>query len=185
MRITRTLQRAALGAGALALAAGLAACGSGSDGSMDDGAAKDGSSAMATSDGGGDMGMSSEGSMASDGGDGMGSDMGGAAAGDMAMSSARGTFEGAGGKSVQGEVSIEDGTLTLSGFSSDEGPDLHLYLAKGDDEKAVGSGMELGAVSYDEAEQTFDVGGIDLSQYDHVVVHCDKARAVFGSAALS
>jgi hypothetical protein len=166
MRITRTLQRAALGAGALALAAGLAACGSGSDGSMDDGSAKDGTSAMQTSDGGGA---------------GMGSDGGG----DMAMSSAHGTFAGANGKSVEGEVSIRDGKLMLTGFSSDEGPDLHLYLAKGDDEAAVGSGMELGDVSYDTAEQTFSVQGVDLSQYDHVIVHCDKAKAVFGSAALS
>lgn len=175
MRITRTLQRAALGAGALALAAGLAACGSGSGGSMDDGAAKDGSSAMGTSDGGGDAGM------ASDGGGDMSSDMGG----DMAMSMAHGSFAGANGKSVAGKVSIEDGKLMLSGFSSDEGPDLHLYLAKGDDEAAVGSGMELGDVAYDAAEQTFSVEGVDLSQYDHVVVHCDKAKAVFGSAALS
>ncbi|UQN29426.1 DM13 domain-containing protein [Brachybacterium kimchii] len=171
MRITRTLQRAALGAGALALAAGLAACGSGSGGSMDDGAAKDGSSAMGTSDGGGDAGMASDG----------GGDMGG----DMAMSMAHGSFAGANGKSVAGKVSIEDGKLMLSGFSSDEGPDLHLYLAKGDDEAAVGSGMELGDVAYDSAEQTFSVEGVDLSQYDHVVVHCDKAKAVFGSAALS
>ncbi|WP_227487948.1 DM13 domain-containing protein [Brachybacterium subflavum] len=175
MRITRTLQRAALGAGALALAAGLAACGSGSGGSMDDGAAKDGSSAMESSDGGGDAGM------ASDGGGDMSSDMGG----DMAMSMAHGSFAGANGKSVAGTVSIEDGKLMLSGFSSDEGPDLHLYLAKGDDEAAVGSGMELGDVAYDSAEQTFSVEGVDLSQYDHVVVHCDKAKAVFGSAALS
>ncbi|UEJ82011.1 DM13 domain-containing protein [Brachybacterium halotolerans subsp. kimchii] len=179
MRITRTLQRAALGAGALALAAGLAACGSGSGGSMDDGAAKDGSSSMQTSDGGGDAGMTSDG-----GGD-MSGDMGSDMGGDMAMSMAHGTFAGANGKSVAGKVSIEDGKLMLTGFSSDQGPDLHLYLAEGDDEDAVDSGMELGDVAYDSAEQTFSVEGVDLSQYDHVVVHCDKAKAVFGSAALS
>lgn len=96
-----------------------------------------------------------------------------------------GAFAGANDKSVSGMVTIDADTLSLTEFSSDEGPDLHLYLTSGDDEAAVTAGTELGKVAWDEAEQSFPLDGMDLSQVDHVVVHCDKAKAVFGSAPLS
>lgn len=102
-----------------------------------------------------------------------------------AMAMSEGTFQGANGKAVAGTATIEDDTLTLTEFSSDEGPDLHLYLTSGDDEGAIAEGMELGTVAWDEAEQTFPLEGADVSGFDHVVVHCDKAKAVFGSAPLS
>ena len=95
-----------------------------------------------------------------------------------------GTFAGLNDKTVEGTVTVEDGTVTLSGFSSDEGPDLHLYLAKGTDEAAVEAGTELGDVAYDEASQTFSLEGVDVEGYTDVVVHCDKAKAVFGAATL-
>ena len=96
-----------------------------------------------------------------------------------------GAFAGLNGKSVAGTVTIEGGMVTLARFSSDEGPDLHLYLANGTDEAAVSSGEQLGAVAADKASQTFAVRGGDASKYTDVVVHCDKAKAVFGSAPLS
>lgn len=96
-----------------------------------------------------------------------------------------GTFAGLNGKKAAGTVTVADGKVTLSGFSSDEGPDLHLYLTNGDDEAAVTAGKTLGEVSYDTASQTFDLGDIDASTFDTVVVHCDKAKAVFGAAGLS
>ncbi len=96
-----------------------------------------------------------------------------------------GTFTGLNGKKVAGAVTISSGTITLSGFSSDEGPDLHLYLANGTDEAAVTAGKEVEGVAYDQADQTFSLKGIDASQYKNVVVHCDKAKATFGAAALS
>lgn len=95
-----------------------------------------------------------------------------------------GTFAGLNGKKVAGTATIADGKVTLSGFASDEGPDLHLYLTKGSDEAAVASGKTLGKVSYDAASQTFELGNIDASGYDTVVVHCDKAKAVFGAAVV-
>ena len=95
-----------------------------------------------------------------------------------------GSFAGLNDKTVEGTVAVEDGTVTLSGFSSDEGPDLHLYLAKGTDEAAVEAGTELGDVAYDEASQTFSLEGVDVEGYTDVVVHCDKAKAVFGAATL-
>ncbi|MFD6177764.1 MULTISPECIES: DM13 domain-containing protein [unclassified Isoptericola] len=98
-----------------------------------------------------------------------------------------GTFAGMNGKAVEGMVMIEGDTVTLSGFSSDEGPDLHLYLAKGTDEAAVSAGTELGEVAFDEASQTFTLDGLegmDPADFTDVVVHCDKAKAVFGAATL-
>lgn len=96
-----------------------------------------------------------------------------------------GTFSGLNDKKVAGTVTISGGTITLSGFSSDEGPDLHLYLANGTDEAAVGAGKEIEGVAYDQANQTFQLNGVDASAFKDVVVHCDKAKAVFGAASLS
>jgi hypothetical protein len=113
---------------------------------------------------------------------------GGAMKHDDAMdkgASRTGSFAGLNGKKVSGTVTVADGKVTLSGFSSDEGPDLHLYLTNGDDEAAVSAGKTLGKVSYDTASQSFELGSIDAGTYDTVVVHCDKAKAVFGAAGLS
>lgn len=96
-----------------------------------------------------------------------------------------GTFTGVNGKHVTGTVSIADGQLTLSGFSSDEGPDLHLYLANGTDENAIVAGKQLGSIVYDKASQTFTLNGVDTAQYTTVAIHCDKAKATFGAATLS
>lgn len=102
-----------------------------------------------------------------------------------AMMTRTGTFTGANGKNVAGMVKVSDSDITLSGFSSDEGPDLHVYLTNGTDEAAVMAGKEISAVKYDEASQSFMVDGADLSSYTTVVIHCDKAHAVFGTATLS
>ncbi|MEU2201528.1 DM13 domain-containing protein [Isoptericola sp. NPDC019482] len=100
-----------------------------------------------------------------------------------------GSFAGMNDKSVEGTVTVEGDTVTLEGFSSDEGPDLHLYLAKGTDEAAVEAGTELGEVAFDEASQTFTLDEMAAESmadggYTDVVVHCDKAKAVFGAATL-
>lgn len=108
----------------------------------------------------------------------------GSSADPMAMAT-MGDFAGLNGKSVSGTVSIEDGTITLSDFSSDEGPDLHIYLTNGTDEAAVGAGMQVDAVAFDKASQTFTLKDADVSAYTYVVIHCDKAKAVFGAAELS
>ena len=104
---------------------------------------------------------------------------------DSMAKSRAGTFAGLNGKKVAGTVTVAGGKVTLSGFSSDEGPDLHLYLTNGTDEAAVTAGKTLGKVSYDTASQTYELSGIDAGAYDTVVVHCDKAKAVFGAAPLA
>ncbi|GAB6859454.1 DM13 domain-containing protein [Microbacterium xylanilyticum] len=96
-----------------------------------------------------------------------------------------GTFMGLNGKSVKGTVTISGSELTLAGFSSDEGPDLHVYLTNGTDEAAVSAGMQIDPVAFDKDSQSFMLNGVDTSKYTDVVIHCDKAKAVFGAAPLS
>lgn len=103
----------------------------------------------------------------------------------MEMAEKTGTFAGLNEKTVSGAVTVTDDEIALSGFSSDEGPDLHVYLTNGTDEAAVSEGMLVDAVSYDTATQTFTLDGVDTSEYSYVVIHCDKAKAVFGAAELS
>ena len=109
----------------------------------------------------------------------------GASTTEMKMSEKTGTFMGLNEKKVSGTVTVSADEVALSGFSSDEGPDLHVYLTNGTDEAAVSAGMLVDAVSFDTATQTFMLDGIDTSEYSYVVIHCDKAKAVFGAAELS
>ncbi|GAA2230102.1 hypothetical protein GCM10010413_29190 [Promicromonospora sukumoe] len=104
---------------------------------------------------------------------------------DMAADPRTGTFEGLNDKSVAGTVEVSGTEVVLSGYSSDEGPDLHVYLTNGTDEAAVAAGTEIDVVAFDEASQTFALDGVDVAGYDTVVIHCDKAKAVFGAAALA
>ncbi|MGH3690014.1 MAG: DM13 domain-containing protein [Microbacterium sp.] len=103
----------------------------------------------------------------------------------MTMTEKTGEFMGLNEKKVAGTVTVTDDEIALSGFSSDEGPDLHVYLTNGTDEAAVTAGMLVDAVSFDTATQTFTLDGVDTSKYSYVVIHCDKAKAVFGAAELS
>lgn len=95
-----------------------------------------------------------------------------------------GTFSGLNDKKVAGTVTIDGSDIVLSGFSSDEGPDLHIYLTNGTDEAAVTAGTQVDAVAYDKASQTFTLKGVDAASFTDVVIHCDKAKAVFGAATL-
>lgn len=96
-----------------------------------------------------------------------------------------GDFSGLNDKQVSGSVTVTEDELALSGFSSDEGPDLHVYLTNGTDEAAVSAGTMVDAVTFDMASQTFELEGIDVADFTYVVIHCDKAKAVFGAAELS
>lgn len=97
-----------------------------------------------------------------------------------------GTFAGLNGKKVSGTARLAGSTLTLTGYSSDQGPDLHVYLTHGTSENDVSTGIEISKVASDQMSQTFTLpSGADASMYSYVVIHCDKAKAVFGAAPLS
>lgn len=165
--------KALVGTGVLALALTLSACGAGDDsGQGSDSSTSEES--MTDDQSMTDEGATDDESMSDD-----------ESMTDEAMMGGTGTFAGLNDKNVGGTVTVEGNTVTLAGFSSDEGPDLHLYLANGSDEAAVTAGVELGTVAFDEAAQTFTVeSGVDVADYTDVVVHCDKAKAVFGAAEL-
>lgn len=103
----------------------------------------------------------------------------------QSASTRTGTFGGLNDKHVAGTATVTNAQIALSGFSSDAGPDLHIYLANGTDEKAVAAGKEVGSIAFDKASQTFSTIGVDTSSYTTVVIHCDKAKAVFGAATLT
>lgn len=101
-----------------------------------------------------------------------------------AMSTA--AFESMNGKKVMGTARIDGAKIELTGYSSDEGPDLHLYLTNGTSETDVKGGVRLGTIAFDKATQSFSLpSGTSASSYKYLVVHCDKAQAVFGAAALA
>lgn len=102
-----------------------------------------------------------------------------------ASSAARmGHFTGLNGKHVGGTATVTGTNLEFADFSSDEGPDLHVYLTKGSAESDVAAGKEIAAIKFDQAMQSFPLTGIDTMGYTTVVIHCDKAKAVFGAASL-
>ncbi|MDR4534528.1 DM13 domain-containing protein [Glutamicibacter sp. PS] len=96
-----------------------------------------------------------------------------------------GMFEGVGGKMVTGTAELSGSKLILKDFASDEAPDLHVYLTNGSTEADVEAGMELGKVRYDQAMQEFALDEMQAGMYNTVVIHCDKAKTVYGAASLS
>lgn len=82
---------------------------------------------------------------------------------------------------VEGMATIKGDKLMLEAFKSSKGPDLHVYLTKDNDIK---SGMKVDKVDYDKAEQTFNLKGIDVKEYNTVTIYCDKAHVIFGKAEL-
>ncbi|MBC1210223.1 DM13 domain-containing protein [Listeria booriae] len=94
----------------------------------------------------------------------------------------QGSFAGVGKHKVSGMATIKDNKLMLTNFVTDEGPDLHVYLVKGDDVK---NGVEVSAIDLKDKTQTFDVSDKDLTEYDNVVIYCEKAHETFGQAPVS
>lgn len=82
--------------------------------------------------------------------------------------------------------------LRLSDFTTSNGPDVHVLLARAED-KALESevvqggldGVELGALKGNEGDQNYDLPtATDLNKYQAVVIYCERFHAVFGVAKL-
>ncbi|MFF2910803.1 DM13 domain-containing protein [Paenibacillus sp. NPDC057934] len=99
-----------------------------------------------------------------------------------AMVTKTGMLSGSNKQISEGNVEIKDGKVMLTNFKTSKGPDLHIYLTKGKD---VQMGKSLGKIDLEKSEQTFDLAGANLNDYDSVVIYCDKAHVVFGTADLS
>lgn len=94
----------------------------------------------------------------------------------------RGKFQTAGGKR----------DLRLTGFSTSNGPDVHVVLVQSADEslkqqfvKGQLNSIELGQLKANQGDQNYDLpDSADLSRYDTVVIYCVRFRVIFGAAKL-
>jgi hypothetical protein len=90
-------------------------------------------------------------------------------------------------KNVDGKL-----LLRLTNFSTSNGPDVHVVLARGDDQslqqeivKSQLDNLELGTLKGNKGDQNYDVpASADLEKYNAVVIYCERFHAVFGVAKL-
>jgi hypothetical protein len=80
--------------------------------------------------------------------------------------------------------------LRLTDFTTSNGPDVHVVLARaGDpalDQKIVKGNLdyvELGKLKGNQGDQNYDIpAAVDLQKYTAVVIYCERFNAVFGVA---
>jgi hypothetical protein len=85
-----------------------------------------------------------------------------------------------------------DGTrvLRLTGFSTSNGPDVHVYMVASDDAKDVATVqqagfIDLGVIKGNLGDQNYTLGGdLDLAKYRAVSIWCKRFSVNFGAAAL-
>ena len=97
----------------------------------------------------------------------------------------QGTLTGV-GHSVSGTVKIYDDAgkkvVTLDPFSSQNGPDLKVYLST--DENAA-QYINLGPLKSTTGKQSYEVTGMpDLEKYKFILVWCEQFSVLFGKAEL-
>jgi Electron transfer DM13 len=82
--------------------------------------------------------------------------------------------------------------LRLTNFSTSNGPDVHVLLARSDDQnlkqeivKGQLDSIELGSLKGNQGDQNYDLpASVDLQKYDAAVIYCERFHAVFGTAKL-
>ena len=82
--------------------------------------------------------------------------------------------------------------LRLTDFTTSNGPDVHVVLARGDDE-ALGQNIvtgqfdyvELGVLKGNQGDQDYNLpASVDLKKYNAVVVYCERFHTIFGVGGL-
>ena len=82
--------------------------------------------------------------------------------------------------------------LRLTDFSTSNGPDVHVLLARSDDKsltqeivKGQLDSVELGSLKGNQGDQNYDLpSSVDLQEYNAAVIYCERFHAVFGVARL-
>jgi hypothetical protein len=82
--------------------------------------------------------------------------------------------------------------LRLTDFTTSNGPDVHVVLARSDNQglqeeivKGNLDSVELGALKGNQGDQNYDVPSTaDLNKYNAVVIYCERFHAIFGLARL-
>lgn len=90
------------------------------------------------------------------------------------------------GHTVSGTVTVyENGstkTVVLDPFSSQNGPDLKVYLSK---DMNASSYLSLGALKSTSGKQSYEIpGNPDITDYNYVLVWCEQFTVVFGRAEI-
>lgn len=101
-----------------------------------------------------------------------------------------GDFEGADGHDAQGKASLielADGgqVLTFDDFEVTQGPDLRVYLVRGDSVSGDNF-IDLGSLKAEKGRFQYELDDkVDVSEYTHVVVWCRAFSTAFGRAPLA
>jgi len=82
--------------------------------------------------------------------------------------------------------------LRLTDFTTSNGPDVHVILARSDDKdldqeivKDNLDSVELGALKGNQGDQNYDLPATaDPTKYSAVVIYCERFHAIFGLAKL-
>jgi hypothetical protein len=82
--------------------------------------------------------------------------------------------------------------LRLTDFSTSNGPDVHVVLARRDEAnltreivKGQLDRVELGSLKGNQGDQNYDLpASVDLRKYNAAVIYCERFHAVFGLARL-
>ncbi|MCX6181253.1 MAG: DM13 domain-containing protein [Bacteroidetes bacterium] len=98
-----------------------------------------------------------------------------------------------GGYNIYGTATLTNnaGALTLSfdkDFSTVGGPDLHVYLAKNNASPtaAGNTNLEVGKLKSNSGEQSYTIPpGINIEDYDNVLIHCKGGNHFWGGGTLS
>ncbi|WAC13437.1 DM13 domain-containing protein [Dyadobacter pollutisoli] len=105
----------------------------------------------------------------------------------LAVVNAKGSFTGVGGESVSGTARIitadQKYSLVLDQFSTNNGPDLHVYLSKQATPKDF---IDLGSLKSTRGTQVYEINGKpDFTEYKYALIHCQQFNHLFGSALLT
>ena len=82
--------------------------------------------------------------------------------------------------------------LRLTDFSTSNGPDVHVVLARSDEAnltqeivKGQLDSVELGSFKGNQGDQNYDLpASVDLQKYNAAVIYCERFHAVFGLVRL-
>jgi len=98
---------------------------------------------------------------------------------------------------TSGRATVYKGTdgkeyLRLSDFTTSNGPDVHVFLVRAEDQALGGEivkgeldGVELGALKGNQGDQNYDLpASADLNKYQAVAIYCERFHAIFGVARL-
>ena len=100
--------------------------------------------------------------------------------------SKQGSFVGLKGNDAKGKAIIisagKVAFLRFQDFEVTNGPDLHVYMTGGGN---ISTGMDLGKLKGSIGDQNYALNGVDLKNYDTVVIYCQPFHIYFAQAKLA